>query len=64
MWQADGTRYLMLIERGRVFMVGRDNMFYEVQHLFMPRDDEGAAWLTGTLIDGVRQFFYTTTSFM
>jgi hypothetical protein len=44
----------MLIDMDRVYMVGRDNEYYEVAGVFLPRDRSGVASLHATLLDGVR----------
>ncbi|ESN99963.1 hypothetical protein HELRODRAFT_113375 [Helobdella robusta] len=53
-WKADGTRYLMLIEKkDSVFMMDRDNTVFRVeQNLTFKRRKEPNADLCNTLLDG------------
>ena len=50
-WKADGTRYLMFIDNGKVFMIGRDNCVFEVPYMYFPNAANKGNVET-TLLDG------------
>ena len=56
-WKADGTRYMMLItmidNKQRVFMVGRDNVYFEMPYFRFPCSQNVETQLMDdTLLDG------------
>ena len=53
-WKADGTRYLMYIkERGKIYMIDRDNSVFCVHNLTFPYRKDLNRHLENTLLDGV-----------
>ena len=50
-WKADGTRYLLLIQKDGGYLLDRDFRIYHLKHIYFPRKDLGGM-LTDTLIDG------------
>lgn len=50
-WKADGTRYLMYIDNGKVFMIGRDNCVFEVPFMYFPNAVNNG-FVKNTLLDG------------
>lgn len=68
-WKADGTRYMMLIwiinQRQRVFMVGRDNTYFEIAYFRFPcLGDWRHRLVDNTLIDGVSLLVFNAWPFM
>ncbi|XP_053672944.1 mRNA-capping enzyme [Anopheles nili] len=52
-WKADGTRYMMLIQReGEVYFFDRDNSVFEVQGVRFPTLADPNKHITDTLVDG------------
>jgi mRNA-capping enzyme len=51
-WKADGTRYLMYIDNGVVYMIGRDNCVFEVPYMDTFPDRAGKGKVRNTLLDG------------
>lgn len=53
-WKADGTRYLMLIEKaGSVYFIDRDNCVFRVEGMTFPSKKNFNEHLFQTLVDGV-----------
>lgn len=51
-WKADGTRYLLLIEHGKCYMIGRDNCVFKVPNMWFPNKNKIDKPVTNTLMDG------------
>lgn len=51
-WKADGTRYLMFVYQGKVYMLDRDNTVFQVHNLRFPKYDDLNNSLENTLMDG------------
>lgn len=53
-WKADGTRYLMLIEKaGSIYFIDRDNCVFRVEGVTFPSKKNFDEHLYQTLVDGV-----------
>lgn len=53
-WKADGTRYMMLIQReNEIYFFDRDNSVFQVEGLRFPVRENLDEHLFNTLIDGV-----------
>ncbi|XP_035210837.1 mRNA-capping enzyme-like isoform X2 [Stegodyphus dumicola] len=52
-WKADGTRYMMLIDKeDKIYFIDRDNCVFKVDGLWFPRRKEPDKHLFNTLLDG------------
>lgn len=52
-WKADGTRYMMYIQKdGEVYFIDRNNSVFQVSKMTFPHINESSRTLSDTLLDG------------